>query len=364
MKFSSRLIAGVAFTVFLHAVPANAQDATRQVGNATVTVGAGAAVLDLPDVQFIKRIPRVAAGQTVSGRNTDADDFSDEIGWNINGALTVPIEGRKAISLSGFWANIEDNDSSTCTSAAGSFCIVNALVPNPPALNATVAGGVGATLNSVTRREVDQTGVALEVRQLMNSGLTGVTLAPKARYMALGADWRAIYQDMNLRGTLSLNPAFDMRYSEDLDTDYFGVFAAYGGDYSPWLLKGLWNHLGLQSSFRLQGGIYQATSDYSGRLRDPVSPFLVSDAADSHNEIAFIGGITLETRKQIGRRTTLSLRSDYEYYSYVPEMNYNDNINGGVLFGPNVGTTIGSADAYAIRTSLRLAIKLGPDNIF
>ena len=79
--------------------------------------------------------------------------------------------------------------------------------------------------------------------------------------------------------------------------------------------------------------------------------------------MAFIGGLTLETRKRIGRRATLSLKSDYEYYSYVPDMNYNDTINGNVLLGPNVGTTIGDSDAYAMRTSLRLTIKLGPREI-
>ena len=72
----------------------------------------------------------------------------------------------------------------------------------------------------------------------------------------------------------------------------------------------------------------------------------------------------METRKRIGQRATLSLKSEFEYYSYVPEMNYNDNINGGALFGPNVGTTIGDDDAYAMRTSLRLTMKLGPDSVF
>lgn len=355
MENSRCFSAGIAIASFLFVAPASGQDATTQVGNATIIVGGGTAILDLPDVQFFKRIPVAVGGQTVSGRHTDADDFSDEIGWNINSEFTVPVRTDRTISVSGFWANIEDSDTSTCISAAGSFCTINALNRNPAVLAGTVAGGVGESFSSMTERKVDQAGVALELRQ---------SLMSDARYLALGADWRAIYQDMTLNATLSLNPAFDMRYSEDLDTNYYGVFAAFGGDYTPFLFKGLWNRWGLQSSFRFQGGVYSAESDYSGSLRDPVSPWLISDVADSNREVAFIGGLTLETRKRIGRRAMISLKSDYEYYSYVPEMNYNDNINGGLLFGPNVGTTIGDEDAYAIRTSLRLTIGLGPRELY
>ena len=153
----------------------------------------------------------------MSSRTTDADDFSDEIGWNINGEISAPIGGNRAISLSGFWANIEDDDKARCTSAAGSFCIINALVQNPANLNVVIAGGVGAFFDSTTERDVDQAGVALEVKQLLSPNVMGVTRAPNARYLALGADWRAIYQDMTLNATLSLNPAVLMTYNEDLE---------------------------------------------------------------------------------------------------------------------------------------------------
>ena len=42
------------------------------------------------------------------------------------------------------------------------------------------------------------------------------------------------------------------------------------------------------------------------------------------DELAFIGTVSLETRKQIGMRTSLSLWTDYEYISSVPEMHYAD----------------------------------------
>ncbi|GBE43582.1 hypothetical protein BMS3Bbin10_01662 [bacterium BMS3Bbin10] len=73
----------------------------------------------------------------------------------------------------------------------------------------------------------------------------------------------------------------------------------------------------------------------------------------------------LETRKLLGRRATLSLRSEYEYYSYVPEMAYNtvDIPTTPFTAGRQDGTVIGSDAAFSARTSIRLTIKLGPDSI-
>jgi hypothetical protein len=40
----------------------------------------------------------------------------------------------------------------------------------------------------------------------------------------------------------------------------------------------------------------------------------------SKDDLAFIGSVSFESRKQFGPRTSLSLWSDYEYISSVPEM--------------------------------------------
>ena len=49
-----------------------------------------------------------------------------------------------------------------------------------------------------------------------------------------------------------------------------------------------------------------------------------SKLSKSSDDLAFIGTISLETRKQIGMRTSLSLWTDYEYISSVPKMHYAD----------------------------------------
>ena len=155
-------------------------------------------------------------------------------------------------------------------------------------------------------------------------------------------------------------------YAENLDTNYYGIFAAYGGGFTPPFLAEHWQRWGLHSSFRLQGGLYYADSHYSGSLRANnalYDPILNSDATDSRGDLAFIGGVTLETRKQVTPRSALSFENKVEYYSFVPSMNYNDTITGS-LSGPNVGTTIGSAGAFAYRATLRFTIALGPDGLF
>ena len=65
----------------------------------------------------------------------------------------------------------------------------------------------------------------------------------------------------------------------------------------------------------------------------------------SNDDVAFIGGLVLETRKQINARATLSLKSEFEYYSYVPKMTYNtfDDVDPRGVTGSPAG--LGGDDA-------------------
>ena len=82
---------------------------------------------------------------------------------------------------------------------------------------------------------------------------------------------------------------------------------------------------------------------------------LRSPRTKSSDDLAFIGTISLETRKQLVARTNLSLWTDYEYISSVPELQY-------AKYG---GTThIGEDDAFATRTMLRLNIGLGSQQLY
>ncbi len=59
MGISRHLFTGLALTTFSFATPASAQnpiqgEGSMQLGATTISVGAGTAILDLPDVQFLK----------------------------------------------------------------------------------------------------------------------------------------------------------------------------------------------------------------------------------------------------------------------------------------------------------------------
>ena len=386
MKRSGRFIAGFALASFMFAAPLSAQDpiegeGSMQVGNATVTVGAGAAILTLPDVPSLITLNVGAGGGRpnpfISGFKF-SDDFGDEIGWNVNGSIEVPMGANKTISLSGFWANIDDEDSARCDDPGGTLsCFWFELVDDPAVRNGFSATGNRESVISKAEREVDQWGVSLEVKQQLNSGAMGVTQAPPRHFLAVGADVRGIDQDLdaNLIVIVEEPRVAGATYTEDLDTHYYGAYAAWGGDFPRLLIGGLWERWGLHSTFQLRGGIYYADTDYDGRIVDqqPADDFNISSALSlSDDKVAFIGGLVMETSKRIGRRATLSLRSEYEYYSYVPRMAYNqldialdvapipDGVAGA---GGQVGTVINDDDAFSMRTSLRLTIKLGPDSV-
>lgn len=360
----------VALLPLLLAAPARAQDeGSMHVGDATITVGGGPAILTLPDVPslFTVNAEGAATIDFVSDDFSFSDDFGDEVGWNINGSIEAPMGANKTISLNGFWAHIEDDDSTSCirpeSAASRRRCILFPLVDSP--------GFQGFSANTIsifadTEREVDQWGGSLEVKTQLTPGVMGVTQAPPRRYVALGADVRGIDQDLDVAITRTGQGIGAVTYTEDLDTRYYGAYVAWGGDIRPFLFKGLWERWGLHSTFMLRGGIYHADTDYNGRLidnTDNAGRSVTSALALSHDDVAFIGGLVTETSKRIGRRAVLSLKSESEYYSYVPKMAYNQQ-DATLGTGGQVGTVINDDDAYSFRTSLRLTIGLGPRDLY
>src|SRR5215471_11526763 len=62
-----------------------------------------------------------------------------------------------------------------------------------------------------------------------------------------------------------------------------------------------------------------------------------------------------------GPRTSLSLVTDYEYYSFAPQMKYVDaDVTPAITFAGGVNKThISDDDAFEVRTTLRLNVALG-----
>jgi hypothetical protein len=129
---------------------------------------------------------------------------------------------------------------------------------------------------------------------------------------------RAIDQNnrLNLNGD-----GFDVnqiKYSESLDTTYAGAYLSIGGEYNILGYLGIGGSWGLRSLISLRAGVYDASTDYSGRFTPDGGS--TTHLGLSDDQVAFIGAASFETRKQLGPRTSLSLVTDYEYYSFAPQM--------------------------------------------
>lgn len=346
-----------------------------QVGSASVSFGGGTAVLTLPDVpSFISLAATTNPSSVQTGTFELSDGFDEEIGGGLTGSIEIPASGaagsRMSVVLGGFWSAIEGKTTSTCFDGdLSNLCMLAPLVDNPNAVQRSITGAIGETITSSATRDVDQWGASLQAMWQLAPAVSGVTRAPARRYLAIGADVRGIAQDLDV-GIVYTRPGYTpATYREDLDTTYYGVTAAWGRDYTLPLFGRAVRGIGLQSSFLLRGGVYYAETEYDGSLVDGTAPLQQATSALSlsRDEVAFIGGVVLETKKRIGRRATLSLTSAYEYYSYVPAMAYNevDVAAGGThAIGGQRGTVIGEDDAFSARSMLRLTIGLGPSVLY
>jgi hypothetical protein len=347
--------------VFGLAQAAAAQDpVVGTYGGTTISVGGGVQTLDLPDMNFTFRTRN--NGDSV-GHQKNAD--FDEWGGAIVGEVATPLGmwGNTPVTgvFSGFFANVEDDQTKRCFSTASLNCAVQDIVDNPNQGDSFIFGN----FTTRTNRDVDYWGAGAEARfgqaplPMPDSGGYLFRFA----YVGVGADVRGIDQDNRLRLVGDVPPL--VNYNETLDTTYWGGFLSIGGEYNILGYLGIGSGLGLRSLVSLRGGVYNADTDYSGHYRDGIVSTRLSLSDD---EVAFIGGATLETRKQFGPRTSLSLVTDYEYYSYIPEMKYVDRDVAGtcgtVCEGTVPRTKISDDDGFEVRTTLRLNIGLGPAEVY
>ncbi|XSG81780.1 MAG: hypothetical protein ACPW61_11985 [Methyloligella sp. ZOD6] len=322
--------------------PAAAQEysmpgvATTKVGKAEISIGGGLSRLDLPDIRFGYR-----SGPGGNREYSNSNGFEDEFGGAVTGELVVPWGSTTAVALGGFWSSIDQKKGVRCEASAAQSCEASNLT------GANATAGVGVDLRERAKRDVDHWGTQLEGRYYLD-GMPGNTIV-NATYVALGGDIREINQDTSIAFE-TLSGVSGGTYNESLDTSYYGAYLAIGGEYNLPFFENVRSGLGLEAGFKAYAGIYGVDSDYQGRVPG-------NSLGLSSDDTAFIGGLTLETRKQFTPRTSVSLMSTYEYISWVPEMQYSNSNTGDV-------TKIDDTDAFASRTMLRLNIGLGPSGLY
>lgn len=340
------LIAATGLGLAALAQPAAAQDmTTATVNGTTVWVGGGVQFLSLPDIKF------TAVGNPSSftrQKNSEADwsDFGGAVGGGIETGIGFWGDTRVTAGIKGFFSNVETDHTTNCS--------IGCVVIDP----ATGALGNGPNLRTKTNRDADYWGGQAELKFGRAQPVYEKPNFYRNDYFIVGADVRGIDQDNTLRGrTFSGSSVFT--YNETLDTTYTGGYIGIGGEYSFGFIPGvknvggLYDRLGLRTFINLRAGLYNADTDYDGRF--VATGAFNSRISQSQDDFAFIGTVSLETRKQIGMRSSLSLWTDYEYISSVPEMRYADT---------NRPTRIDDDGVFASRTMLRLNIGFGPSQLY
>jgi len=335
MRVAIRVLALTAIGAAAFGPAVHAQDMTTYTfGGTTIWVGGGVQFLSLPDIRFTEQNGH-------KQRNSESDwlDFGGAVGGGIETALGMWGSSRVTGSVKGFFADVETDDRKGCNGT----CVV--VDPTGAFI------GPSGNLSTKTDREADYWGAQAELKFGRAEPVHVKPNLYRNDYFILGADVRGIDQDNTLRSPVGTN----FSYKETLDTTYVGGFVGLGGEYSLGFLTGggLYDRLGLRTFIAGRAGLYSADTDYDGRF---ASGAFSSKISQSNDELAFIGTVSLETRKQIGMRTSLSLWTDYEYISSVPKMHYADD--------DGRPTRIDDEGVFASRTMLRLNIGLGSQQLY
>jgi hypothetical protein len=355
MRISIRVFAGAALGAAIFVPAAQAQDTTTYTFNGTTLyIGGGFQYLSLPDIKFTGR---GNAGQNGIGnfqreKNSQFGEYGGGAGAGIETALGYWGGSRVTVGVKGFWTALDHDTRRRCHAPT---CIVidptgNAFDFGPP------------TLVNHTDREVDYWGGSVEMKFGHGQPTNVKPNVYRNDYFIIGADVRGIDQDIKMHGVFEGRSIYGLK--ETIDTTYVGGYVGFGGEYSfgfiPFVgqavkgVGGIYDRLGLRTFLNVRAGLYNADTDYDGRFAFGLLPF-DSRLTKSSDELAFIGTVSLETRKQIGQRTSLSLWTDYEYISSVPKLRYAD--YGGT-------TRIDDDWAWGSRTMLRLNIGLGSAQLY
>ena len=339
MRMAIRVLALTAIGAAAFVPAAHAQDMTTATFNGTtIWVGGGVQFLSLPDIKFTQ-----ANGRRQTNSESDWLDFGGAAGGGVETAVGFWGSSRVTAGVKGFWSNVETDDRKGCSGT----CVVT-----DPTGGSSITSG---SLNTKTDREADYWGAQAELKFGRAEPVEVKPTFYRNDYFIIGADVRGIDQDNKLHSSTGTN----FTYKETLDTTYVGGYVGLGGEYSFGFIPGVKNvggfydRLGLRTFVSARAGLYNADTDYNGRFN---SGSIATRLSQSNDELAFIGTVSLETRKQMGMRTSLSLWTDYEYISSVPKLQYAD--------GSGTPTRIDDEGVFASRTMLRLNIGLGSSQLY
>ena len=348
------MIIGIGLLNPISAAAADDVGSVDQPNEAHLSVSVGYGHLQLPDVKLTLLMD--------SSENT-VEKFEDHDGSfegaRIEGSLdrfSIPgLRDDIYFGISGFYSGFDDAQSGFCQRATNNWCGWAPLVDTDPN---TDEKNVTSDTASTAEREVQHWGVALEANYAeplirRTEWLTGNT----SWAFRTGIAFKAIEQALSLDAWEVADTTTEiLDYRETLDTHYWGGYMGVSAE------SQLLNAVNL--TLDAQMGLYHARSDYKGvfdSFDGGGGGELTQTVSLDKSEPAINAMIRVGAQKAVGR-LKVSLFGEGEWYSYAPEMHYNDRdveSGGFVQNGVFTETHIAEADAYAFTAGGRISILLG-----
>ena len=297
-----------------------------------------------------------------TNHNGSLDGARLDLSWGTRTTLFggVPI----VAGIKGYYARHSSSQTSTCSSTSDARSCAHAPLfdPDPNALQLAVyappVNPGDPPVNIVTRTHRDTTtwGLALEGQSVDARVLAG-TIATKA-----GLGYRRIDAGTSLNGSRvsgGLGTPVPFSLSEDNGTGYLGGYV------------GAVAKLPLGDGYVLaldgEAGLYWAHTSYKGRYSQSDEPFLTSvDLAQTltlgRDTAAVIAALKVGVDKDFGAfKAGVFARG--EFYSYAPEMRYNNVDRYDLALPPtggaNDGTSIARGVAWTASLGARVTVPFG-----
>jgi hypothetical protein len=334
----AKLLAATLIVAFLDT---GARAEEPETSGPSLDVSVGAFTLDLPSMRFVSLQDDAFSVGTVS-REDNHDGRLD--GSRFDAAFETPIYAGSTLALTGaiagFYGSASGRQTTDCVDTADLYCYVPMIVDDPTRGEGLFTTTEGEIFRTDAQRSLVAWGIA--AKAILGSTSPG----PNSFDIAAGVDFRRLDQSARLHSVyIGDDPeAPDELYStydESLVTDYLGAFISARGKI------GLWRGGSLNVDGQI--GAYDASARYRGNELQVYTgtPDDNYSASLSRSHFAAVAVARAELRQNFGR-VSIGLFDKFEWYSWAPAMEYNDNdVAGSDTYpGQQTGTEIGNGSIW------------------